>query len=226
MVGTTGPYPEGVPDAAAVETVEGALWQRVVPDFEAAFMAMERVEEQLRRFTGAMDAAGIPYAVIGGNAVAAWVSTIDPGATRSTKDVDVLLRRSDLERAAEAVLTVGMLREDVLGIPIFVEREQPSPKRAVHVIVADEPVRPGITRPAPSVTSARRSPQGYMVIDLPELVRMKLEANRRHDQVHMEDLLRIGLIDAELAKTLPADLLERLRYIRDTMEWFTPPPEF
>ena len=65
-----------------------------------------------------------------------------------------------------------------------------------------------------------------LVIELPELVRMKLEANRRHDQVHMEDLLRIGLIDAELAAGLPEDLRDRLRYIRDTMEWFTDPPAF
>ena len=202
-----------------------SLWRTVVPDFDAAFMAIDRVEEQLRRFTAALDAAGVPYAVIGGNAVAAWVSTIDPDATRTTKDVDVLLRRSDLERATAAVASVGMLRKEELGIPIFVEQDNPSPKRAVHVILADEPVRESQPRPAPSVTAARRSPQGFMVIDLPELVQMKLEANRRHDQVHIEDLLRIGLIDAELASTLPSDL-ERLRHVRDTMEWFTEPPVF
>ncbi len=189
-------------------------------------MAIERVEKQLRDFTAALDAAGVPYAIIGGNAVAAWVSTIDPDAIRSTKDVDVLLRRSDLDRAAEALEPIGMARDEVLDIPIFVERKNPSPKRAVHVILADEPVKPHETRPAPSVTAAVRSPQGYMVIELPELVRMKLEANRRHDQVHMEDLLRIGLIDAELAAGLPEDLRDRLRHVRDTMEWFTEPPSF
>jgi hypothetical protein len=200
-------------------------WQSAVPDFEAAFMAIERVEQLLRSFTGAIDAAGVPYAVIGGNAVAAWVSTVDPDATRTTKDVDVLLRRCDLERAARAAHAIDMALEEVPGVPVFVDRENPSPKRGVHVILADEPVRAGCLA-APSVTSARRSPQGFMVIELPELVRMKLEANRRHDQVHIEDLLRVGLIDAELAAGLPEDLLERLRYIRDTMEWFTKPPEF
>jgi hypothetical protein len=39
-------------------------------------------------------------------------------------------------------------------------------------------------------------------------------------------MLRVGLIDAELAAKLPADLLDRLRYVRDTMEWFTDPPKF
>lgn len=189
-------------------------------------MAVEDVEKRLRVFTGALDAAGIEYAIVGGNAVAAWVSTVDPGAVRSTKDVDVLLRLCDLERVADAVRDIGMIPEEVRGVPMFVETENPSPKRAVHVIVADERVRPENPRPAPSVTAARRSAEGYLIIELPELVTMKLEANRRHDQVHMEDLLRIGLIDAELAMGLPEDLRERLRHVRDTMEWFTEPPKF
>ncbi len=33
--------------------------------------AVEKVRERLLRATGALDAAGLPYAVIGGNAVAA-----------------------------------------------------------------------------------------------------------------------------------------------------------
>ena len=57
-------------------------------------MAIEDVEKRLQAFTTALDAAGIEYAIIGGNAVAAWVSTVDPDAVRSTKDVDVLLRKA------------------------------------------------------------------------------------------------------------------------------------
>lgn len=189
-------------------------------------MAINEVEERLRRFTSAMEKAGIPYAIIGGNAVAAWVSTVDPDATRTTKDVDVLMRRVDLERAAGAVEGIGMELAEVFGVPMFMERENPSPKRAVHVIIAEELVREHQPRPAPGLDHVRRSPQGFQVIELPELVQMKLEANRRHDQVHIEDMLRVGLIDAELASELPEDLLERLRYIRDTMEWFTEPPTF
>jgi hypothetical protein len=189
-------------------------------------MAIERVEKQLREFTAALDATGIPYAVIGGNAVMAWVSTIDPDATRTTKDVDVLVRRADMSRIEEAVKGIGLAPAEVLGVPMFVEQQDPSPKRAVHLIYADEPIKEHDPRPAPSVTSCLRSEQGFRVISLPELVRMKLEAFRRHDQVHIEDLFRVGLIDAELAAGLREDLRDRLRYIRDTMEWFTEPPEF
>jgi hypothetical protein len=35
--------------------------------------------------------------VAGGNAVAAWVATVDPSAVRNTQDVDILLRRADLD---------------------------------------------------------------------------------------------------------------------------------
>ena len=41
-------------------------------------MAVERVEQLLIDVTNALTDAGAPFAVIGGNAVATWVSTIDP----------------------------------------------------------------------------------------------------------------------------------------------------
>jgi predicted RNase H-like nuclease (RuvC/YqgF family) len=46
--------------------------------YEAFIMAMERVERRLKQVTSALDEAAIPYAVVGGNAVAAWIATVDP----------------------------------------------------------------------------------------------------------------------------------------------------
>ncbi len=43
-------------------------------------MAVERVEQRLRKVTAALNDADVPYGVIGGNAVAAWVAKADPGA--------------------------------------------------------------------------------------------------------------------------------------------------
>ena len=71
-----------------------------VPDFRGQVLAVNRVERLLRKVAGALDAAGVPYAVVGGNAVAAWVMTVDEGAVRATKDVDILLRRADLPNPA------------------------------------------------------------------------------------------------------------------------------
>src|SRR3954462_3209328 len=59
--------------------------------------AVTRVRERLLRATAALNQAGVPYAVVGGNAVASWVATVDEGAVRNTRDVDLLVRRSDLQ---------------------------------------------------------------------------------------------------------------------------------
>ena len=63
--------------------------------WERALMAAEKVKERLRRATKALEAARVPYAVVGGNAVAEWVARIDEDAVRNTRDVDVLVRRAD-----------------------------------------------------------------------------------------------------------------------------------
>jgi hypothetical protein len=58
--------------------------------------AAAKVRERLLRVTGVLNRAGIPYAVVGGNAVASWVATVDEGAVRNTRDIDLLVLRTDL----------------------------------------------------------------------------------------------------------------------------------
>ena len=53
-------------------------------------MAVDRVEKLLLKIASTLDAKGLDYAIVGGNAVAAWVATVDDGAVRATKDVDIL----------------------------------------------------------------------------------------------------------------------------------------
>lgn len=59
--------------------------------------------DELHAIAGALRAAGITYAVCGGIAV-----TIH-GATRTTKDIDVLVAAADVPRALEAVRPLGYL---------------------------------------------------------------------------------------------------------------------
>ena len=94
--------------------------------YEAFVMAMERVEQRLKRVTQALDAAGIPYAVVGGNAVAAWIARIDPAATRTTKDVDLLVRRDDLDRITGTLTALGFRREDLRGLVLFIDPDEPA----------------------------------------------------------------------------------------------------
>src|SRR5438270_13836545 len=69
--------------------------------------AVAKVRERLLRATAALNQAGVPYAVVGGNAVASWVATVDEGAVRTTRDVDLLVRRSGLPTVAAALERAG-----------------------------------------------------------------------------------------------------------------------
>ena len=72
--------------------------------------AVAKVRDRLLRATAALNAAKIPYAVVGGNAVASWVARIDEGAVRTTRDIDLLVRRDDLPAVTAALETPRSLK--------------------------------------------------------------------------------------------------------------------
>ncbi len=182
--------------------------------FHEYVMAMERVERRLRRATAALDAAHIPYAVVGGNAVAAWVASRDSGATRTTKDVDLLVNHGDVDAITRALAALGFRRENLRSLTLFVDPEEENRKTGVHLVWAGAKVRPSSLHPAPTVDErVRREGDDYWLIDLPALLRMKLTSFRPVDQTHLLDMLSVGLIDDTIRATLPADLLERLRQV-------------
>ena len=186
--------------------------------YSAFVMAMDRVEKRLRQVSAALDAAGIPYAVVGGNAVAAWVSRVDPAATRATKDVDLLVRREDDSRISGVMHALGFKREDLRRLVLFIDPEEPSKRSGVHLVWSDTLIRPSYACASPSVDEAVRDPEGFAVLDLPALVRMKLTSFRDIDRVHIADLAQVGLVDRSAAQALPAALRERLESILDAQE--------
>src|ERR1700756_2388049 len=94
-----------VPASATVSASPQAPYGKV--SWERMIRAVEKVRERLRRAAAALEAAGGPYCVAGGNAVAAWVSRVDEAAVRNTQDVDILLRRADLPAAISALTKAG-----------------------------------------------------------------------------------------------------------------------
>jgi len=185
--------------------------------FSEYVMAVDRVEQRLRRVTAALDGAGIGYAVVGGNAVAAWVARVDPSATRATKDVDLLVNRSDLDRITMVLTEAGFVREDLRSLTMFIDPGEPSRRSAVHLVWAGERVRPSYQEAAPRTDEAVRDPEGYLILDLPALVRMKLTSYRDADRVHLRDLIELGMIDAGVRNAVPPGLLGRLHELEESV---------
>jgi hypothetical protein len=155
----------------------------------------------------------VPFAAVGGNAVAIWVESVDQGAGRSTKDVDIALRRSDLVRAAEAMTAKGFDLAETSPVTIFIDKTDPVPSRGVHLLFVGEKVRPKYRYPVPDLNNVMTSPQGVPTIGLDELLVMKLQSNRARDRAHIIDLHEVGLITEAVLQRVPPDLLPRLREI-------------
>jgi hypothetical protein len=109
--------------------------------WERALMAAERGKERLRRATRALETAGIPYAVAGGNAVAEWVARVDEDAVRNTRDVDILIRRPDFPAVRACLEAVGFLYCELLDIDTFIDGPQGKPSGGIHLRYAGEKVR-------------------------------------------------------------------------------------
>jgi hypothetical protein len=184
---------------------------------ERMVRAVEKVKERLLRAAAALDKSGVPYAVIGGNAVAAWVSRVDEAAVRNTQDVDVLLRRSDLDAATVALAEVGFVRRHVARIDMFLDGPGAKARDAVHVFFAGEKVRPEDVVPAPDVSESEAAGP-FRIVSLDGLVRMKLVSFRDKDRMHLRDMLEVGLIDATWLHRLPPELAARLQQLIETPE--------
>src|SRR5438270_3819114 len=122
-------------------------WDRMI-------RAVEKVRQRLTRAVQALEAAGVPYAVVDGNAVAAWVARVDEAAVRNTQDVDILIRRVDVDAATTALAPVGFVRRHVRGIDLFLDGPKAKARDAVHVVFAGEKVRPEYTHPAPDTAES------------------------------------------------------------------------
>ena len=185
-------------------------WERMIA-------AVEDVRQRACRAASALRRAGIPHVVVGGHAVASWVARVDKEAVRNTKDVDLLVRRQDFARVVDVLTAVGFVHQNVMGVDLFLDGPGGSVRSAIHIVFAQEKVRPGYLFPAPDVTESQPGPE-FPVPTLDALVRMKLTSFRLRDKVHLLDMLDVGLIDESWCGRLPADLAARLKELVDSPE--------
>lgn len=185
--------------------------------------AVEKVRDRLLRAVKALDEGHVPYAVAGGNAVAAWVSRVDEAAVRNTRDVDILLRRTDLDAAKRVLEKAGFIYRRVAslgqpgGLDLFLDGPNSSARDAVHVVFASEKIRSDSLVPSPDVSESEQADQ-FRLITLGALVQMKLTAFRDKDRTHLRDLIEVGLLDSSTRDRLPRELHQRLQLLFETPE--------
>ena len=182
--------------------------------FDRMFSAMDKVRERMERACLALADAKVPYAIIGGNAVAAWVATRDEGAVRNTQDVDILLAPADADAATQALSSVGFVRAMTTGVTMFLDGPEGKPSQAIHVIWAGEKVRADYPVAAPMVDRSIEI-EGKRIVSLLSLLEMKLVSNRDKDRVHVRDMIGVGLIDDSWLEKLEPMLATRLQALLD-----------
>jgi len=183
--------------------IQDVSWERME-------RAVEKVRQRLLRAAAVLEQAGVPYAVVGGNAVAAWVSRVDEVAVRNTQDVDILIRREDLPAAVEAMSKAGFIHRHVDGMDMLLDGPDAKARDAVHLIFAGEKVRQDYLLSAPDVLECEQT-GGFRILSLESLVRMKLTSFRDKDRMHLRDLIDVGLIDSTWTERFPAELAARLQ---------------
>lgn len=167
---------------------------------------VEQLFETVRRLALAFRQAGIEYRVVGGVAVFLHVSERDPGAARSTRDVDIALDRAQLHAIVDAVRPFGFTSRHAAGVDMLVDAREPSARSAVHLIFVREKVW--------DFSSPTTTEEGVLLAPVADLVRMKLTSYRLKDRVHIQDLDAVGLITTEVESRLPDVLRARLRDVR------------
>ena len=176
--------------------------------------AVEKVRLRLTRAAQALAAGSVPYAVAGGNAVAAWVSRVDEAAVRNTQDVDIVLRRVDLPAARTALEQAGFVYRHAAGMDMFLDGPTAKARDAVHVVFAMEKVRPDYLTPVPDVSESEDA-ETFRLLALDALVRMKLTSFCDKDRVHVRDLMAVGLVDEAWLERVPTPLRSRLQHLLD-----------
>lgn len=207
------PDPAGQPEVcprnimSQIKFLGDVLWERME-------RAVENVRQRLERAAAALERAGVPYAVSGGNAVGAWVAQADEAAVRNTRDVDILLRRSDLPAATEALQRAAFVYRHAAGVSMFLDSPSGKARDAVHLVFANEKVREDYLLPAPGVDESTEM-GGFRVLNLDALVRMKLTSFRDKDRMHLRDLIDVQLVDQAWCHRLPPELRDRLQQLLD-----------
>lgn len=173
------------------------------------YMARGDVYTTMQNLTRRLDEAGIPYALIGGLALAAH------GFVRMTQDVDLLMTREGLETFKQKFLGRGYVLAFSGAQKTF--RDTDTQVRIEILMTGDYPGdgRPKpVAFPDPSMVFTERG--GMRVIPLEKLIELKLASglsapHRLRDLADVQDLILTLKLPIELAETLDVSVRETFR---------------
>lgn len=206
----------------------------------AAIDCLSASYKQLLDATLALNVAEIPYAICGGFAVAAWCLHHEEEELRrnapdriipprpitlvSSRDVDMVIHRGDLERCIAALRRGGFVYDHAAHVNMFVRRSHwPGDRRTgvrlglaegIHLLFAGEggsqdhfenPVPEHSTEFADTFVGTDHA---FRVINLEPLVLMKLNSaseQRLKDLIHLVELWESGAITDQVVQQVACD---------------------
>ena len=110
---------------------------------------VDQLFDLARRVEAAFSAAGIDYRIVGGLATYLYVEESEPDAGRLTRDIDIAVRRPDLETIVTAVEPFGLQYRHATGLDLLVQTAEPSGRRAVRLVFAGEKALEEYAEPVP-----------------------------------------------------------------------------
>jgi hypothetical protein len=172
----------------------------------------------LHKMSGILTAAAIPHELIGGLAVLVHVEEADPEHSTLTRDIDLLVRRADLDRIKVVSSAHGFEYRHAAGVDMLLPSASEDTRNAVHLLFSGEKVSPRYSAPTPAIQPEIKVIQGHEVAVIPvvDLVTMKLTSFRDKDRVHVRAMDAAGLIGKGVEERLPQELIARLRHVRET----------
>jgi hypothetical protein len=163
-------------------------------EIDMFFQKRHPVHQTTRRLAKLLQKAGIPYAIVGGMAVNLH------GAERTTRDVDVLLTQEGFDRFQQEFIGSAFARMRGRSRR-FVDR-----KNNVTVDVLRAGKFPGSGKPGPIAfpdpANVSVTIDNTRVINLPQLVQLKLAARRYYDFGDVVFLIRVHNLDESFANKL------------------------
>ena len=123
----------------------------------------------LHKSTDTFNTQHIPHELIGGLAVLIYVEEANSEHTSLTRDIDLMVNRSDLERIKKTAGKDGFRFTDAAGVNMLIYGPTESAPNAVHLVFSGEKVRPTQATPNPPIRPYLKHVHGKDVLVIPIL---------------------------------------------------------